>query len=60
MVRKVDELGRIVLPIEYRKALKIGEKDSLELILEKDRITIQKPELGCHFLWSGSKSYTYR
>jgi len=49
MVRKVDELGRIVLPIEYRKALGIREKDSLELILEPDRISIKKTELGCHF-----------
>ena len=37
MERKVDELGRIVLPIEYREALGIREKDNLELILEPDR-----------------------
>ena len=29
MTRKVDELGRIVLPIEYRQALDISEKDDL-------------------------------
>jgi transcriptional pleiotropic regulator of transition state genes len=49
MVRKIDELGRIVLPAEYRQALGIREKDSLELALEPDKITIRKPELGCHF-----------
>ena len=49
MIRKVDELGRIVLPAEYRKALEIKEKDSLKLILEPDKIIIKKPVLGCHF-----------
>ena len=32
IVRKVDELGRIVLPIELRRTLDIGEKDALEII----------------------------
>lgn len=49
MIRKVDELGRIVLPMEYRKALNIKERDEVDLILESDKITIQKPVLGCHF-----------
>lgn len=54
MTRKVDELGRIILPIEYRKALNIREKDEVDLVLESDRITIQKPVLGCHFCNSGA------
>lgn len=49
MTRKVDELGRIVLPIEYREALNIKEKDEVSLALEADKITIQKPILGCHY-----------
>jgi transcriptional pleiotropic regulator of transition state genes len=49
MIRKVDELGRIVLPIEYRDALNIQEKDELEISLKTDEITIRKPILGCHF-----------
>ena len=32
IVRKVDELGRIVLPIELRRTLDIGERDSLEKV----------------------------
>lgn len=34
IVRKVDELGRIVLPIEMRRTLDIAEKDTLEIYVE--------------------------
>ena len=36
VVRKVDELGRIVLPIETRELCGIKEKDSLEILVDKD------------------------
>ena len=36
IVRKVDELGRIVLPIETRKRLDLGPKDPVEIFVEKD------------------------
>lgn len=52
MIRNVDELGRIVLPMEYRRALNISEKDELEVILDFDKITIRKPIMGCHFCQS--------
>lgn len=52
MIRKVDELGRIVLPIEYRQTLSISEKDELEITLDFDKITISKPIVGCHFCQS--------
>lgn len=42
VVRKVDELGRIVIPKELRKTLDIQEKDSLEVFVEEDRIILQK------------------
>ena len=38
IVRKVDELGRIVLPIELRRTLDIAEKDSMEIYIEGDAI----------------------
>ena len=37
IVRKVDELGRIVLPIELRRTLEINEKDDLEIYVEGGR-----------------------
>ena len=39
IIRKVDELGRIVLPIELRRTLDIAERDELEIFMENDRIT---------------------
>ena len=38
IVRKVDELGRIVLPIEMRRTLGIGERESLEMFTEEECI----------------------
>ncbi|MCP3742376.1 AbrB/MazE/SpoVT family DNA-binding domain-containing protein [Rossellomorea sp. BNER] len=49
IVRKVDELGRVVLPIELRRNLEIGEKDSLEIYIEEERIILKKyaPQKVC-------------
>ncbi len=44
IVRKLDELGRITLPIELRRLLDIGERDSLEIFIEEDRIILKKYE----------------
>lgn len=49
IVRKVDELGRIVLPIELRRTLNIAEKDSLEIYVEDDSIVLKKYEPCCCF-----------
>ena len=48
-VRKIDELGRIVLPIEIRKCLDIKERDSLEISLKADGIFIKKEGNFCIF-----------
>ena len=44
IVRKVDELGRIVLPIELRRTLGIDVRDSLEIFIEGDKIVLSKYE----------------
>ncbi|MBQ6832542.1 MAG: AbrB/MazE/SpoVT family DNA-binding domain-containing protein [Oscillospiraceae bacterium] len=49
IVRKVDELGRIVLPIELRRAMDISEKDELEIYLDEDRLILKKYENSCVF-----------
>ena len=49
IVRKVDELGRIVLPIELRRVMDIQIKDSLEIMTEDDRIILKKYEPSCIF-----------
>ena len=49
VVRKVDELGRIVLPKELRKILDINEKDSIEIFTDNDMIILQKYQPACIF-----------
>ncbi|TBV85396.1 AbrB/MazE/SpoVT family DNA-binding domain-containing protein [Lysinibacillus sp. OL1] len=49
IVRKVDELGRVVLPIELRKTLGIKEKDPIEIFVDEDKIILKKyePNMTC-------------
>lgn len=42
ITRKVDELGRVVLPIELRRRLNINEKDPLEIFVEGDKVILRK------------------
>lgn len=49
IVRKVDELGRIVLPIELRRTLDIAEKDSLEIYMDGSSIVLKKYQPACVF-----------
>lgn len=49
IVRKVDELGRIVLPIELRRTLDINEKDALEIYVDSNQIILKKYEPSCIF-----------
>ena len=60
IIRKVDELGRIVLPIELRRTLDIAERDELEIFMENDRIVLQKFEPACIFCGSSRGLVTYR
>ena len=57
IIRKVDELGRIVLPIELRRVLDIAEKDELEIYTDSDRIVLKKHQTCCVFCGS-SKALT--
>ena len=49
IVRKVDELGRVVLPIELRRNLNIEEKDSLEIYVDGNSVILKKYEPDCIF-----------
>lgn len=42
VTRKIDELGRIVIPKELRRTLGIVEKDPMEIFVEDDKIILQK------------------
>ena len=49
VVRKVDELGRIVLPKARREIMDIQEKDPLEIFTDNNRIILQKYHPACEF-----------
>jgi len=49
MVRRTDELGRIVLPIELRRTLDIEYKDGLEIFTENNCIILRKYQPACVF-----------
>ena len=44
IVRRVDELGRIVLPIELRRNFNIKERDTLEIFIDDEKIILKKYE----------------
>ena len=49
VVRKLDELGRIVIPIELRRTMDIAIKDTLEIFVEGDQIILKKYHPACIF-----------
>lgn len=49
MVRKIDELGRIVLPIEIRKTMGIENRDAIEIFVDEDKIVLKKYQPACIF-----------
>ncbi len=49
MVRKIDELGRIVIPAEIRQNMDLQIKDSMEIFTEENRIILQKYQPCCLF-----------
>jgi len=61
IVRKVDELGRIVLPKELRNTLNINEKDPLEIYVDEDnKIVLKKYEPACIFCGGMNGIVSYR
>ena len=49
IVRKMDTLGRVVIPIELRRTLGIDIKDSIEIFVDKDTIILKKYQPSCSF-----------
>ncbi len=59
IVRKMDELGRIVIPIELRRQLEIEERDAVEIYTEKDMIILRKYQNSCIFCQSNKDLVAY-
>lgn len=60
IVRKVDELGRIVLPIELRRTMDIGVGDSLEIYVDASSVILRKYEPSCVFCGDAGDVLTYK
>ena len=60
IVRKVDELGRIVIPIELRRTLNIKIKDPIEIYVDDDCILLKKYEPACIFCGSADNVIVYK
>lgn len=60
IVRKVDELGRVVLPIELRRNLDIREKDALEIFVDDEKIILKKYEPADIFSGSMDELIDYK
>ena len=59
IVRRIDELGRIVVPIEMRRALDIGERETMEISVEGDGIVLRRAHVGCVFCDGNKDISTY-
>ena len=60
IVRRVDELGRIVLPIELRRTLDITERDSLEIYVDGASIILKKYQPACIFCDDAKDVVSYK
>ena len=60
IVRKIDDLGRIVLPRELRKILEINERDSIEIFVDGSFIMLQKYEPSCIFCGNAENVNGYK
>lgn len=60
IVRKVDELGRVVIPIELRRTLGIGIKDALEIYVDGEHIIFEKYQPSCIFCDNATDVIDYK
>lgn len=60
IVRRVDELGRIVLPIELRRTLEIEERDALEIFVDGSAIVLRKYQPSCVFCGSARNVISFK
>ncbi len=60
IVRKVDELGRVVIPIELRRTLNLNQSDALEIFVDGESIILRKYEPGCTFCGNANDIRDFR
>lgn len=60
IIRRIDPVGRIVIPMEIRRALDIKRGDAMDISVEGDVITLRKHEDSCTFCGSTRALASYR
>lgn len=60
IVRPIDDLGRIVIPIELRRTLDLKEKDGLEIYVHNSNIILRKHQAACIFCGKEERLTLYR
>lgn len=60
IVRKIDELGRIVIPMELRRTLDIKERDPIEIFVDGEKIVLMKYQPGCSICGNTDKVRTFK
>lgn len=59
VIRRLDELGRIVIPMELRNKYNIKEKDPIEIFVDGSSIVLRKCEPNCTFCGGSKKMITF-
>jgi len=60
IVRKIDDLGRMVIPIELRKTMNINRKDPMEIYVDNEKIILKKYEPACIFCGNAEDTFEFR
>lgn len=60
VIRRIDELGRIVIPVELRRKLSLSPGDQLEFLIEGDSIRLRPAERRCVFCRSSQDLVAFR
>ncbi|MCL1828659.1 MAG: AbrB/MazE/SpoVT family DNA-binding domain-containing protein [Oscillospiraceae bacterium] len=60
IVRKIDDLGRVVLPIEMRRVLNLEVRDSVEIFSDGESIVLKKYQPACIFCDSAKEAVNFK
>jgi transcriptional pleiotropic regulator of transition state genes len=60
IIRRVDPVGRVVIPMEIRRCLNIHYGDSIEILVQNDQILLRKPAQACTFCGSEKKLVDFK
>ena len=60
IIRRIDDLGRVVIPVEMRRVLDMGEREALSISLENNAIVLRRARTGCVFCGGGKDVIDFR